>query len=226
MLAICGGGMRTGSIAVYQLMREIVEVAGAGRESDGSNLEKRGREWAMEDVWVVAKQHGANPCIEPYKDRVKVVCSYRNHLDALVSLMHFKGIPVSRLRVDSRIFSNIDAYYSWKDLMPPENLMYLRYEEQVIKNRARTVDEIARFLGIELHNSQCAKIADKWSIEANKKRAKEKHKIESRDYMSERHIYRGEGGAWQEELTQEQIQSLLRVRKIARWQKEMDYQPQ
>lgn len=232
MLAICGGGMRTGSIAAFQLMREIVEVTGTGHASDGSPLEEKGEKWAEDGRWIVAKQHGANPCIESYKHRVKVVVTYRNHLDVIVSLMHFKGVVFDRLPDEHRLTSNIDCFYSWVEMfndtpeMLRDHVLPLRYEKTIVQDRDLAVLGIASFLGITMDRSRAIEIADKWSLEANKRRAREEHRQDSREFMSKRHIYRGYPGGWRQELTQEQVESLLSIKKISAWQEKMGYEPQ
>jgi len=220
MLAICGGLMRTGSLAMFQIMREIVEVRGAGfapvleHGNEGEHFDQECCRWACQPEVFVTKLHTyrdslacENSQCEFGSPRIKVVMTIRDIRDVMVSLIHFKNSTFDS-ELHARAYTNFsNEYHRWVDHIPAENLLIVKYED-MITDRFTTVLQVARFLDLALNAPEAKAIDRKWDITANVERAKAGHAISSKDFMSPRHIYKGQADVWQEELTEEQIKQV------------------
>ena len=212
MLAICGGLMRTGSVAMFQIMREIAIVKGVGF----APLMPHGREaeyfdsnccrWAGTPEVYVAKLHSWREQISRCHSRSpKVVLTIRDFRDVVVSLMHFRWNSSFETTIHSNAYKNwIHDYQTWVDEMLPENLLIVKYED-MIADRFTAILTVADFMEHPVNAPEARAIDVKWDIKANQKRAQEAHSINSIDYMSQRHIYDGSAQKWRKELTEEQV---------------------
>ena len=209
MLAICGGLMRTGSVAMFQIMREIVDVNYIGyspvmpvNDEDEFFHEYVG-EWASGDGVVVTKLHRWREDIEPHKNGVKVVMTIRDMRDVVVSLMNFRSGTFESSLHSNAFKGNIEGQAEWEKKVPPENLLLIKYE-YFIRNRIETTKRVAEFLGVKITPVQALEIERKWNINANLRRAKAGYSERSPEYMSKRHIQSGKEGQWKTALTLEQ----------------------
>lgn len=214
MLAICGGLMRTGSVAMFQIMREIVEVRGVGfapvleHGREGEHFDEECCRWASQPEVFVAKLHQYRTslnCDSNGNPQVKVVMTVRDIRDVVVSLMHFRDSDFATTMHANAYKNWVKDYETWVNKIPESNLLIVKYEDMVA-DRFTTVLQVGRFLDIALNAPEASGIDKKWSAEANIGRAKEGHAVSSKDFMSHRHIYKGSFGMWRDELTEDEVQ--------------------
>lgn len=206
MIAVCGGLMRTGSIAMWQVMREIVLKGDGNAPKLGTYFFKYSDTWAKKDKYTLIKTHDYHSSLaDPIKNkRCKVVVTIRDQRDVVVSLMNFNDYGFDKAIAARAFKGNVKNYYEWIDKVPDDDLLIVKYED-FIGDRTTTILEVAEFLEINIAVGEAKKIDRKWNIQANRKRAKDKHKIDSHNYMAGRHINSGEAEQWKTALTQEQV---------------------
>jgi hypothetical protein len=211
MLAICGGLMRTGSVAMFQVMREIVESQGAGyaptfpRNRELEYWEEHIGEWVESDEVVVAKLHKWEDFLDPHVQELKVVMTIRDMRDVAVSLMNFRGGTFENAVHSEAFKANTREEIRWNINGGEDRVMTVRYEDFVLV-RAVTTKAVAEFLGITVTLSEAMTIEQKWNINANLRRARAGYPESHPEFMSERHIKSGKVGQWKKALTEEQIQ--------------------
>lgn len=209
MLAICAGLMRSGSVAMWQVMGEIVLSQDAGRVPPlGTEFDDNVEKWACDDQIVVTKLHVWRPSLMNVTNNadnchIYAVVVIRDIRDVVVSLMHFKECDF-KTAVQSRAYINYkENWQDWMDEMHDRSIL-VRYED-FMADRPGMVAHVAEFMGLPIDMEEATRIANKWGIKRNKKRAEDKHAIRSRDYMAERHIHSGAAEQWRNELSEEQI---------------------
>ena len=210
MIVICGGLMRTGSVAMFQIMREIVETQAVGfapvmpHDKEVEFWEENIGDWTHNDTTVVTKLHRWMDLLSPYKNGVKVVMTIRDMRDVTVSLMNFRGGGFEPAIHSNAFKGNIEGQAEWEEKVPADNLLKIRYED-FIRIRAVTTKQVADFMGISLQLSEAMKIEQKWNINANLRRSLKSYVVGHPEFMSPRHIQSGKVGQWKETLTHEQI---------------------
>jgi len=213
MLAICGGLMRTGSVAMFQVMREIVESTGTGyapifpRNHELEYWEKHIDEWAHGDDIVVAKLHRWEDFLDPFALKLKVVMTIRDMRDVAVSLMNFRGGTFENAFHSNAFKGNLTEEIRWTINGGEDRVMTVRYEDFILV-RAVTTKAVAKFIGIDISLSEAMQIEQKWNINANLRRAKAGYTEDHPEFMSERHIKSGKAGQWKTALTEEQIKTI------------------
>lgn len=208
MIAIAAGLMRSGSVALWQVMREIVVTYGDGDAPPlGTNLPHFADKWAKPRKMYVTKLHSWHDSLKDYPqtDKAIAVLQIRDVRDVAVSLHYFRGDPDWETTFNSRGYKNYsNDYYTWLEKFPERNIMISRYED-FMSDRPGTISKIADFMGIPLTDKEASIIDKKWDMPSNKKRAEEKHEYSSPDYMAQRHIRSGQSKQWEKELSSEYI---------------------
>lgn len=209
MLLVSGGVVKSGSVALYQYLRQIVQTFANGYApvmpmgEEEEYFQRNLFHWSSRESIYVIKQHSwrdefasANKC-----DRLRVVMTYRDLRDTCLSVRdfrndHFEGVIASKILQRIR-----DSEQRWRDEMEiGKTLWPIAYE----KMRTEPVTEImgmAMFIGIRLDVSEAKFIAEKWSIHANRARARQNWPINHPEFMSPRHISSGNVDRWRKELT-------------------------
>jgi len=210
MLAICGGLMRTGSVNMFQIMREIAESQDKGyapimplNHEEEFFLEHL-KEWANDTRRIVIKSHLWRNELEPYADKMKVIVTIRDMRDVVVSLMNFRNGTFESSLNSNAFKRNIVGQKEWQEKVPKKNLFVIKYED-FIHNRIAITERVADFIGVPVSRLGAFEIENKWNLSANLRRAKEGYPANSPYYMSERHISSGRDGQWKTALTEEQI---------------------
>ena len=210
MIAICGGLMRTGSVAMFQIMREIVEETGTGFSptlptgKEVEYWEEHLSEWATDDVIVIAKLHRWAPYLEEYRDTVKVVMTIRDMRDVTVSLMNFRGGGFEAALNSNAFKGNLEGQAEWEEKVSRDNLLKIRYEDFMLARSVTTI-QVAKMLGINLTLQKATAIEQRWNINANLRRANKDYPVSHPDYMSKRHIKSGKANQWKAGLMHDQI---------------------
>jgi hypothetical protein len=197
MIAISAGQRRSGSFAVYQVMREIVTLRKIGSgDWIGAHPEAHMKKWAQSSDYTVLKYHEVPKELAQYVDRVLAVMIIRDPRDVIISLMNRTGQEFEQVFASNaytRNFTNVDK---WFEVMPEGNLLVLRYEEFVI-NRWYWVMRISEFMGFLLGAGEARKIATDYGLKANRERGDKVDKYDD-DYVPARHIASGKVGQWSE----------------------------
>lgn len=203
--------MRTGSIAIYQIMRGIVTstLTGYAPElpvgEEDEFFHDHAEEWARDPLKIVVKLHFWHPALEQVNDCVAAVVPIRDIRDVVVSLIHFRETEFEKALHAGAVMGNVNSQLEWLEKLPDEQrLIFIRYEE-FVSHREETTIDIAKFMGLDLSDAEAAKIERKWNIRANQKRALDKHSPRHPDYMAERHIYSGKPERWKHELSNDQV---------------------
>lgn len=212
MFIICGGLMRTGSIAMWQIMDEIAKTQDKPSPMLGTNLNDVIKIWRKEryndNPLLVTKLHFYEDALMRYDPKIKVVATIRDLRDVLVSLMHFKGTDFNG-EIGSRAFTTwVTNYNSWYEHIIPSRIMEVKYEE-FVANRTDTILAVADFMGVTLSKESAGHIDNKWSIASNLRRSNESHDAKSKEFMSKRHIYSKGKSKWREEFTDEQVTIIM-----------------
>ena len=202
--------MRTGSVAMFQIMREIVETQAVGFAPvmpHGKEIEfweENIGDWTHNDATVVTKLHRWMDFLSSHKDRIKVVMTIRDMRDVTVSLMNFRGGGFEPAINSNAFKGNIAGQAEWEEEIPVNSLLKIRYED-FVRIRAVTTKQVAGFMGVSLQLSDAMRIEQKWNINANLRRSLKSYVIGHPEFMSPRHIQSGKVGQWKEALTHEQI---------------------
>lgn len=216
-LAICGGLMRTGSVAMYQIMREVVEATGRG-VAPKLPLNHEMEEWEQNvDAWAtgwdiinVLKLHRWMPMLEPYTESMRVVMTIRDMRDVVVSLMNFRGGTFEDTLNSKAVIGNIEGQAEWEARIPPDNLLKIRYED-FMADRAGTTEAVAFHMGVTLAPRLANNIQRAWNLQANIRRASMEFREDDREFMSKRHIHSGKVGQWRKALTLPQVRQIEEV---------------
>lgn len=212
MLLVAGGVVKSGSVALYQYCREIVQtfasgfapVLPEGREDEYFN--RNLFEWANSKWIHVLKQHSWREELSDANrsDQLRVIMTYRDLRDTCLSVRDFRN-DIFEGVIASKILQRIrDSEQRWRDEMEAGvTLMPIAYEDM----RTEPVTEIlamALFIGIKLNINEAKYIAERWSIHANRARAQAGHHYTHPEFMSPRHISSGNVERWRKELSKEQ----------------------
>ena len=212
MLLVSGGVVKSGSVALYQYTREIVQTFANGvapvmpEGQEEEYFQRNLFEWANSKWIYVLKQHSWRDELANANnsDQLRVIMTYRDLRDTCLSVRdfrndHFEGVIASKILQRIR-----DSEQRWRnELTPGVTLLPIAYENM----RTEPVTEImsmAMFIGIRLSVSQAKHIAEKWSIHANRARAKVAYPVNHPEFMAPRHISSGNVDRWRRELTEEQ----------------------
>lgn len=220
-IVICGGLKRTGSVAMFQVMREIVEVKGVGTgDFRGRRINEMVSNWVYAEGVLVLKYHRYRAVLDPYVNLVKVVMTIRDPRDILVSLMNKYGYTFNRAADSSEFRGNFFSYYRWIEKIPESNLLVIKYED-FWNERKDTIQEVAEFMGFLIGDDEAIEVSKKWSIYSNVARAEQELPVTHKEYVPKRHIHSGEPGQWQYKLNEIQAQEVLYVAE--EWMEEVGY---
>ncbi len=209
MIVICGGLMRTGSVAMYQVMREIAQTTGRGGAPslphgiESEFFDEHVPKWAEDSKLFVLKLHRWRESLEPVKERVKVVMTIRDMRDVVVSLMKFRETTFEKSIHSNAFKGNQEGQAEWEARVLPENLMTVKYEEFVAMRWANIL-LVSQFMRAPLTQKQAGSIDIRWDVMANRLRAKSGHAVGHPDYMAKRHIHDAKVGKFIMELSPEE----------------------
>lgn len=209
MIVVAAGLVRSGGLALYQLMREIVEFNEVGDAPifklgfEREDLIERLPELATDTKWHVIKLSKYLPELDPYQ--ISAVIMHRDPRAVILSLMHFRNL-VFQEAIAHRYIQRYQAnYYTWHNKIAPAFRLTFNYD-WIMYSRVQLTTFIAEdLLDLKLHPAQASAIEAKWNIRANKTRAMLNLLPTSPDYIPNRLIYSGSDDRWREELTDEQI---------------------
>lgn len=208
--------MRTGSVAMFQIMREIVHKTGSGYapkfpvNHEDEYFIEHVLDWAYSDSIVVVKLHRWRDELVLPDGTVKVVMTVRDMRDVVVSLMNFRNADFESSIHSNAFKGNIEGQAEWEMKIPPKDLMKVQYEN-FIRHRMQTTVAVAEFIGAPVNKVDAFEIERKWNINANLRRANENLSEDNPEYMSKRHIHSGKANQWVNSLTDEQVATIVEM---------------
>ena len=211
MLVVAGGVVKSGSTALFQYTREIVWTYTNGfapvmlEGSEDEYFDSHIDDWITSREWHVVKLHAWRDSLEPYRDNtnMRVVMSYRDLRDTCLSVKDFRNDTFEGV-IASKILQRIRAAEeNWNKKMGVTRLMPFSYK-YMRTHPAQAIYQIGIFMNVNISMEQAQAIAEKWSIHANRERARRNYHYTEPDFMSPRHISSGNVERWKKELTLEQ----------------------
>ncbi|HEY9662008.1 MAG TPA: sulfotransferase domain-containing protein [Allocoleopsis sp.] len=222
MLLFSCGMVRSGSTVQYQIAVELVESHNLGMtigwisNPNSEILEVLQSVTKRRDKYLILKCHdyttAAGQLVE--LGAAKAVYIYRDLRDVAVSLGHKFFESVDAALASGLLERSLANYYGWTST---RKLMISRYES-MMDDLKQEVTDVASYLKVNCSEAKISKIAEKFSIGAQKQRIEafnySKHGIagsggDAYDPVSQlhnHHIQSGEWGQWKEALTPEQIE--------------------
>lgn len=216
MLVVSGGVVKSGSVALYQYLRQIVCTFNKGfapvmqEGSEGAYFDANIETWVNSSLQYVVKLHSWRDSLDPYvlSGRMKVVMTYRDLRDTCLSVRdfrqdHFEGVIASKILQRIR-----DSEQRWRETMElGVTILPIPYES-MRQNPAMEIGVMGDFIGVDLRPTEAMFIAEKWSIHANRARAQQNWPVNHPEFMSPRHISSGNVDRWRKELTDEQCRTV------------------
>jgi Sulfotransferase domain len=234
------GGLRSGSTWAYNVCQAFGRLLAARRRqpfgsaylthveldmflnTEGANL--RGP--------TVIKSHTISQTTLDWINagRAKVVCTYRDPRDCVVSLMKFVGEDMTM--TSRRIAEGINYL---KLYQKAGNTFFVRYE-QVMADPLGQIEQIGRHLGVDVDQATLREIEKANSIQSSKKICQDLHKrpeenvlrsgthrVDPVTNLHDNHIYNAKIGRWKEELSDAQGESLTKF--FRPWLVALGYEP-
>lgn len=219
MWIFCGGMHRAGSTVQYLLTKEIVEYSGTGKalgyvkkQVFPEIYQKNQSQYKN----IVVKSHRVFPDIVKLFECSEAVAVYvyRDLRDTVVSKIKKSEDSFQYSQVLKRIQLNLRSYYQWQQVSP---ILVSRYEEMV-NNLEQEAIRISNFLGLEISSEFAANLANKYSINEQKKRisnirnnstnikeTKSGSIVDQETLLHDNHIHSGASEQWKSELTPIQV---------------------
>lgn len=222
MIAISGGGLRTGSTMMWQVMRDILTNHGNGRATKiGDNISYFAEEWATSEEWYVYKMHGYHEALKPYHDRGKVIVTVRDPRDVIVSLSNYHNRPVDQIiQTDHLMHHNYRQLGKWYRTFG--EFVYPFVYENFVGDMEKMVSHVAKIFGIYLFPRDIVEIADRWSLGRNMERAGKHRDHNHYEFLKGNHIHSGAIGQWRTALTEVQVEKIERI--YSTYMKEFGYE--
>ena len=223
MIAIAAGLRRTGSWAMWQVMREIVTVARVGWAPQANTKEFNAnyKQWGNASEMVVLKFHKHRALLDNLSSsQVAAVMTVRDPRDNVVSLMNKYGYPFEMALNSTEFNNNLTDHDHWLNKLPSYMILPIRYED-FMTERVATIIQVANFLGQTLTEEQAQEIDETWSIERNRLRSQKNLAPDNYNYVAPRHITDGSVGQWKDVLTRDQ--AMLVEEKAEVWMIAYEY---
>jgi sulfotransferase family protein len=170
MWIFCCGMARSGSTLQYQITSQLVEDANIGHRvawHGAAGFAKVRKQYAGDMEWKVFKSHFfTSEMGEEFANGAKGIYIYRDIRDVIVSVARKQEVSASTIIHDEFIYKRLTNYTQWT-LQP--RVLVSRYDD-IINNLPTEVRRIAEHLEINVDDRYCKQLADKYSLEAQKKR--------------------------------------------------------
>jgi len=147
--------------------------------------------------------------------RAKVICTYRDPRDCVISMMTFFGGDIA---ATSRQIA--DSFDYLKFYQKAGNTLFVRYE-QMMADPLGQIEQIGRYLKIDVDRETLRKIEYATNLQNSKKiceelkdRPEEKvfrsgtHRVDPVTSLHDNHIFNAKIGRWKDELSDAQAESL------------------
>lgn len=215
MILVCGGMMRSGSVWMNQMLRELLSLTNTGSapnlplNHEFEFIDRNLDNWAELPFYKLIKLHEWRDSMASVKDHMRVVMTYRDLRDTALSLMAFWQNSFEEILASKILLRIRDAEFRWmEELDGTDNLYALPYEDLKKWSLVEFLSA-ARWVTTKANTTICQQILCNWSIEENKKRAARNLAPSDPEYMAQRHIVSGEIARWHKELMPEQAQQVI-----------------
>lgn len=218
MLVFCAGMRRAGSTAIFNVVKELVEVTKTGhalRLPQHDHVTISG--YFDSDKYIVVKAHALKDYFEEKIHKAKVLMTVRDVREIACSLIRLRKIRFE----DIMEFKVLDGYIKEQQTWNCATNVYFRKYEDWVDDLLTETQNIADYLGLIINEFTTLDIAAKWSIEANTKRASETAGTNHITFLNPDHITSGNPNTMHEHLTQEQIDII--TEKYRWWLEKYDY---
>ncbi len=241
MDVLCVGMYRACSTWQYEVVSQLVERHRGGRRLGYMLGEEYAELVAREGHdrgWRVLKSHEEHPAFARAlaEGRAVAVYSYRDLRDVVYSMLHKRGVGFDeffRQGMIHQILAN-DRFWSHR----PRRISQ-RYED-LISDPASGVAALADHLGIELAPGEASRIAEEYSLEANRRRTEEvasrlrsqgidledpanRQRWDETTLLHWNHLRSGRVGDWRERATPHERAVLARI--VNGWLVRHGYEP-
>jgi hypothetical protein len=198
MIIVCCGLRRSASTLQYHIVQDIAELYGGvdggwiiHRKSFPNDIQKH-----APGQLVTYKVHAYIVPSIFTSGRAKAIYIFRDPRDIYASLKRFrpKGSDIESLKAIN------NEHTFWYNLPGT----YISRYDDVVNNIYGEAKNIASHLDLDITDSQAEKIADKRSIENQRKLQPDKG-WDSKSTLWHNHIYTGDSGVWKEELSSPEL---------------------
>jgi hypothetical protein len=226
----CAGMPRSGSTWQYQIVSHLLEESRGGLRGgfleQPEDFERIAEQTADRPLWLALKTHHGHP---PYaqalrEGRALAVYSYRDLRDVMYSLMHKMHLSFDEVLQKDLLEQCFIDHVFWTEL---PNVLCQRYED-IMADPVGGVKEIAAFLAVPLSDAEAVRLADQYSLEANRLRARQLMEQfhnkgidlkqpenavlhDEHTQLHWNHIRDGRVGSWRDEATPEQVVVLTKL---------------
>jgi hypothetical protein len=239
MDVLCVGMYRACSTWQYEVVAHLVEThRQARRLGFVMGEEYAGQAQGGGSEWRVLKSHeGHRDFAEALASQQAIaIYAFRDLRDVVFSLMHKRALSFESLLRYGMIHQVRDNDRFWSN---QPNILVQRYED-LVAEPVRGVKELARYLGIDLRPGEAAAIADEYSFEKNRLRARDLQRklretgcdpsdpscrliYDDKTLLHWNHLRDGRVGGWRERATSRQRATLDRL--MGDWLIEHGYEP-
>lgn len=208
MLLLCGGMIRSGSSLQFNLAKDIAELEGGTYIHANSDIKRLAMDGVYDDKWVVHKTHvfpNYLPLEEFESGNIRVVMTYRDIRDVVVSTMRFRALQFGKI-IESIVEETVDREQEWLSLVPPRYLHRTSYES-IIKDPHSEVRAIGDLVEVDLSDLEVSQIADEHSLESvlDKTSKMAPFSWDAHSHYAQNHIGGIKHGQWRDELSKEQV---------------------
>lgn len=216
MWVFCGGMQRAGSTVQYQITAEIVERLDAGKRLGyllAQDMERMLEEQGASERYVVVKTHDYYKELQKIVNRgdAKIVYIYRDIRDVVVSLLRKTHRKYWRFMLSG----DLDNLLHEHDLWINNRKIHVARYENMVEDLIGEVLSIAAFLELSISRNLAQQIAQKLSLDEQKKTIqsydyeseylavgkKHQHKVSSETLLHDNHIYSGAVEQWKNDLS-------------------------
>jgi hypothetical protein len=149
-----------------------------------------------------------------------LVVTYRDFRDCAASrwramTAQFSEYKDERQATRSEAMKVVAEVSVWADRLSKihhDNAMHIRYENR--PEHRVLVEQLAAFVGVQVSDAEVDRIADKWSIENTKVRARQRSgwdDYDVKDQIHGHHVYRGATGEWRRFFPADTHEEITRI---------------
>lgn len=171
MWIFCCGMHQSGSTVQYLLTKEIVESNGKGKAIGFLGKRQFGElyhQYGHQYENIVIKSHRFVPDAIPLfeKGEARAIYVYRDLRDTIVSAINKNNCKFNYFNISNSIKNKLKQYYQWQSV---NHILVSRYEDMItdLQEEAR---RIGQHLGIDVSEDFASELAQKYSLEQQKKR--------------------------------------------------------
>jgi hypothetical protein len=222
MIVHAGGMIRSGSTLQYNIAMQVVSSVPGNRTLHVNECIRNVLyEWMEKPEYVVNKGHFIFYYEPQHARHIKLLLTYRDIRDIIVSTMHFRNASFEE--VLSTIYTEtIAREKEWLEFIPPEHVHRVRYSD-LYQDIAGEVSAIASFLQIPISIIRTLEIASSLSVARIKPILATMNNMHAFMQYSPNHIHSVVPEQWKTKLTSEQVDRIMSDVRIVDWLRENGY---